>query len=121
MTVDIEKLKPCPFCGSDPRLDFIGAWCNNDNCAIVGQVFSGGARHWNQRAAPAAGTVEKDAARLDWLDEVNRKTNVHYGTQYGWKFDINHNRAALTDHNWPARTVRQAIDAAIEAHTRIEE
>jgi hypothetical protein len=68
--------------------------------------------------APAVGTVEKDAERLDWLDEINRQTNEHYGTTYGWKFDINHNRAALMDHNWPALSIREAIDAAIAAHTK---
>ncbi len=55
----------------------------------------------------------KDAERLDWLDEVNRKTNERNGTRYGWKFDINHNRAALMDHNWPAKSIREAIDAAM--------
>ena len=56
-----------------------------------------------------------DTARLDWLDDVNKKINVRYGTKYGWKFDVNHNRAALSDHNVPALTVRQAIDAAMLA------
>jgi hypothetical protein len=53
-----------------------------------------------------------DTARLDWLDQVNTRTNDRVGTSYGWKFDINHNRAALTDHNLPALHVRAAIDEA---------
>lgn len=57
--------------------------------------------------------LRKDAERLDWLDATNKRTNERYGTVYGWKFDINHNRAALTDHNWPARSIREAIDAAM--------
>lgn len=45
---------PCPFCGTQPlAAQRQGVWCNNDNCAIVGVVFSGGARHWNKRACPA--------------------------------------------------------------------
>lgn len=60
----------------------------------------------------------KDTARLNWLDEVNAKTNARYGTKYGWRFDLNHNRAALTDHNTPALPVREAIDAAIAARTK---
>ena len=56
--------------------------------------------------------LAEDRNRLDWLDQINRRTNEHYGTKYGWKFDINHNRAALTDHNFPVLTVREAIDAA---------
>jgi|GEM_PF-2059712 len=57
--------------------------------------------------------AQKDGERLDWLDEVNRKANERNGTVYGWRFDINHNRAALMDHNWPALSIRAAIDAAI--------
>ena len=57
-----------------------------------------------------------DTRRLDWLDEVNRRTNERIGTVYGWRFDINHNRAALMDHNSPALTIRQAIDKAMTDH-----
>lgn len=51
-----------------------------------------------------------DTERLDWLDTVTERMNRRYGTVYGWRYDINHNRAALTDHNLPALTIRQAID-----------
>lgn len=51
-----------------------------------------------------------DSARLDWLDEANRRANARNGTVYGWRVDVNHNRMALTDHNLPALSVRQAID-----------
>ncbi|UIF90936.1 hypothetical protein [Cupriavidus sp. UYPR2.512] len=73
----------------------------------------------SQRSANAILTAEnerlsKDAERLDWLDQVNRATNERNDTTYGWRFDINHNRAALMDHNLPALSVRQAIDAAKE-------
>ena len=54
----------------------------------------------------------EDAARLNFLDNVNRGMNERKGTKYGWKFDINHLRAALTDCNVPALTVRDAIDGA---------
>lgn len=64
------------------------------------------------RALVAADPVKADTDRLDWLDAVNQRTNSHYGTKYGWKFDINHNRAALTDMNVPALSVRGAIDMA---------
>lgn len=56
--------------------------------------------------------ASEDSGRLDWLDQVNRRSNDQNNTVYGWKFDINHNRAALTDCNIPALTVREAIDAA---------
>lgn len=59
--------------------------------------------------------LKKDAERLDWLDDVNRRSNERNGTTYGWKFDINHNRAALTDHNLPALSIREAIDKAKES------
>lgn len=54
----------------------------------------------------------EDRARLDWLDQVNANANDRNKTTYGWRFDINHNRAALTDHNHPALSVREAIDVA---------
>lgn len=61
----------------------------------------------------------EDAARLDWLDAVNKSANDRNGTGYGWRFDINHNRAALSDHHVPALKVRQAIDEA-RASSKIE-
>lgn len=63
---------------------------------------------------------DEDAERLDWLDRVNAATNEHNGTTYGWRYDINHNRAALTDHNHPALTVRDAIDVARGVKTATE-
>jgi hypothetical protein len=62
--------------------------------------------------APQPQAASEDSKRLDWLDEVNARTNEKHGTVYGWKFDINHNRAALMDHNWPAKSIRAAIDDA---------
>jgi hypothetical protein len=56
--------------------------------------------------------LEADKARLDWLDSVNLNANERNGTIYGWRYDINHNRAALTDCHLPAFSVREAIDAA---------
>lgn len=43
---------PCPFCGTQPMHSQHACpdvWCNNDSCAIVGVVFTGGPRHWNKR------------------------------------------------------------------------
>ncbi|MDB5975115.1 MAG: hypothetical protein JWR07_1875 [Nevskia sp.] len=54
-----------------------------------------------------------DAERLDFLDSMNARKNVQNGTTYGWKLEENHNRIALSDHNFPALSVRAAIDAAI--------
>lgn len=59
--------------------------------------------------------VADDTARLDWLDEQNRKKNASHGTMYGWGYSVNCNRIALEDHHWPARTVREALDAAMLA------
>ena len=56
--------------------------------------------------------LREDKERLDWLDRVNENTNERNGTNYGWRYDINHNRAALTDCNLPALSIRAAIDAA---------
>ncbi|WP_405079653.1 hypothetical protein ACI51Z_09225 [Pectobacterium carotovorum] len=58
-----------------------------------------------------------DTKRLDWLDAQNKRLNEYYGTSYGWKFDANFQRNAmmLNDSNYPALTVRQAIDKAIAA------
>ncbi|ODM79105.1 hypothetical protein A6452_28845 [Bradyrhizobium elkanii] len=64
------------------------------------------------KALVAADPVKADTDRLDWLDRVNERANQRNGSRYGWKFDINHNRAALTDCNSPALSVRVAIDAA---------
>jgi hypothetical protein len=58
-------------------------------------------------------TDGQDTRRLDWLDKVNQRTNARNGNRYGWRYDINHNRAALTDCNAPYRAVRQAIDDAM--------
>ena len=54
-----------------------------------------------------------DTKRLDWLDKSNAAMNDRNGTVYGWKLDWNHNRIALTDSNWPAKTIREAIDEAM--------
>lgn len=59
--------------------------------------------------------AERDTERLDWLDAVTKRTNERCGTIYGWKFDINHNRASLSNHNHPPLTVRTAIDDAQQA------
>jgi hypothetical protein len=58
--------------------------------------------------------LRADKERLDWLDEANQALNEMHGTQYGWKYDANHNRCqiAITDCNIPALSIRQAIDAA---------
>lgn len=60
----------------------------------------------------AIGAWREDKARLDWLDGVNAGTNRRNGTRYGWKFDINHNRAALADCHHPPLSVREALDSA---------
>lgn len=65
-----------------------------------------------EAAEARATAAEEDAARLDWLDAVNLRTNERNGNVYGWRYDINHNRAALSDHNLPALTIREAIDSA---------
>lgn len=54
----------------------------------------------------------EDVKRLDWLDAQNARKNGQNGTRYGWGYSENHNRIALEDHQWPPRTVREAIDHA---------
>lgn len=79
-------------------------------------------RHWEGRVEAAEARakaaeerlaeVDSDADRLDYLDTCNTGFNHRNGTRYGWKLDWNHNRIALTDHNLPPLTVREAIDAS---------
>lgn len=80
------------------------------------EALSDGMAHDGPACREAADEIRRlraDAARLDWLDQINKNANARNGTVYGWRFDINHNRAALMNHNFPALTIRQAIDAAI--------
>lgn len=58
--------------------------------------------------------MQRDKERLDWLDKVNAELNERYGSKYGWRFDVNHNRASLSDHHHPPLSVREAIDRAME-------
>jgi hypothetical protein len=58
--------------------------------------------------------AEKDSDRVNWLDKKNAEMNARTNSNYGWKFDVNHNRIALTDCNWPNHTARQAIDEAMK-------
>lgn len=60
-------------------------------------------------------TPGADAARLDFLDAMNKRKNERHGTLYGWRLTENHNRIALEDHNYPVLSVRAAIDAARDA------
>jgi len=57
--------------------------------------------------------LKADAMRLDFLDAMNARKNAQNGTRYGWRLSENHNRIALEDHNFPPKTVREAIDAAL--------
>lgn len=65
--------------------------------------------------------VNTDTDRLNWLDAVMVNANARNGTCYGWRFDINHNRAALTDNNIPALNIREAIDAAMRGPNNVHE
>lgn len=79
------------------------------------KAMAGPAFDWArlERGCAIATELLADAERLDWLDSVTSRTNSRHGTAYGWRFDANRNRAALTDHNLPLMTVREAIDAAM--------
>jgi hypothetical protein len=63
-------------------------------------------------------TLREDRDRLDWLEGVTARTNARNFTTYGWRYDINHNRASLTDCNLPALSIRAAIDAASQGEAR---
>jgi len=41
--------------------------------------------------AVAIASEARDTARLDFLDECNRRLNAQYGTNYGWRLILNHN------------------------------
>lgn len=77
------------------------------------------ARHRIAALEEAARLAEADTARLDFLDQMNAAKNEFHGTRYGWKYEVNHNRIALSDHNWPPLKVREAIDQARERHAAI--
>ena len=66
-----------------------------------------------ERSGDEFAAMARDAERLDWLDDLNKKFNERTGTTYGWKLDWTCNRWALSDCNLPALTVREAIDAAM--------
>lgn len=55
-----------------------------------------------------------DSQMLDFLDEMNKQKNERNGSRYGWRLEENHNRIALTDSNFPALSVRDAIKAAMK-------
>jgi hypothetical protein len=62
------ELLPCPFCGHSPDSSpMLGVWCSNDDCPVVGNVFSGGASHWNRRPPASSERValsEEDVMAL---------------------------------------------------------
>lgn len=60
-------------------------------------------------AESALKAAEEDTRMLDHLDKLNTEANARNGTVYGWRLETNHNRTALTDHNVPHKTVREAI------------
>jgi|SRR5581483_3930796 len=60
----------------------------------------------------SAAFPSEDTVRLNYLDLRNQRKNERTGSNYGWKLEENHNRIALSDHNLPKLTVRQAIDEA---------
>lgn len=67
------QLLPCPFCGQAPKHDLHAnpnVWCDNDACAIVGVVFSGGPRHWNTRQAALAHASSASAEECSVDDHV---------------------------------------------------
>ena len=80
-----------------------------------------------QAITAAIAASAQDAERLNHLDALNARKNANYGTSYGWRIEENHNRIALSDHWFPALTVRQAIDehmdkcAAIATQSAIKE
>jgi hypothetical protein len=95
-----------------PRTDALKAFQEKEyyvsDYAVRLHYFEGFARELERENA----ALRADKERLDWLDRVNENTNERNGTNYGWRYDINHNRAALTDCNLPALSIRAAIDAA---------
>jgi hypothetical protein len=62
------------------------------------------------RAAPAAGTVEKDAERLDWLERTNQTFCGNYSNT-GFR--------AIGSSIWHGM-LREAIDGAMQKHDEIE-
>lgn len=71
--------------------------------------------------SPAIPDSSDDTKRLDWLDSKNQHLNKISGSTYGWRFEMNHNRCALTDHHHPVKSVRQAIDEAMLAAAPAQE
>lgn len=101
-----DELKPCPA-DIDEALAFV------DSGTSTGGQTTHRTLKMLAEEVRRLRTQPDDTRMLDWLDEVNRDANIRNGTEYGWRFDINHNRAALTDHNLPALDVRAAIQKAM--------
>jgi hypothetical protein len=131
MTVDIEKLKALALAARDERV-----WPFNElafqraaNSAAVLELIAEVERlrtdretavkeawHANAKlsalksAAPAAGTVEKDAERLDWLERTNQTFCGNYSNA-GFR--------AIGSSIWHG-TLREAIDGAMQKDAAIE-
>lgn len=100
-----ESPDPCPLCGASVASGI----CKAADSTLPSDILRD-AREALDGSSYETESRHPDTERLDWLDTVTERMNRRYGTVYGWRYDINHNRAALTDHNLPALTIRQAID-----------
>jgi Lar family restriction alleviation protein len=117
-----EELKCCPFCNSNDiavheHFTVGGYMVMCHNCTAEGPLHDTrelASEWWNRRAAPAAGTVERDAERLDFM--ISEECQIEHMTRPG--------AAPLCRVHWPwegqamrawSASGREAIDAAIEA------
>lgn len=85
-----------------------------DNCYELAATKTGADRQGWLDDAWYWSEILKDIRRLNFLHLANKHMNERNRTVYGWKLEANHNRIALTDHNLPALSVRQAIDNAMD-------
>ena len=98
----MDELKPCPFCGCHVR-DIVSQSGSRHtikcpDCPGTMEFYSStydqACERWNTRALQSQPTVERDAERIDWLEE---------------------NVSAIRDIGWLGGSIRAAIDAAINA------
>jgi Lar family restriction alleviation protein len=107
--MDVE-LKPCPFCGREPRLLDLAGYeviCGCGASMVTGPKQAEAISAWNTRHSPDAGKMGEDSARLDWFSGgIDRFLSQCPTGEWCAQDD--------TVGAWYGDTPRAAIDAAMQ-------